>query len=380
VNDVTIVSKSNCVFVDQHYFCYKPKVGDAVDPLYSAYAALHDVDLIRTKFLRSSLNGLLWSRSSCFFSAVRKFQLVSGTLRIPLYLIHPDACNSFGNSFGYFIEALGYGMHHGIAVGMIDHGNVNCTDPSRDGSHLFKYLPRLLIPKHYFRGSKPVGNVSSAFHYCASILQYPWESPSAYMWRFIEIISKINSMMVMRFSAEHGGEVNHNDHTISIHFRCGDNLFHPSMGMLPFPYYKYILTKIYNESSGSIRRVVIYTDAGVSRPHWEICSTVLDALRKEIISMNGFQLLGISVEVSALARAYVSMHNSRYLLCSQSTFCLFAALGSAEVYLPRSRNATIGCPRITTRNSSYFFSNVELLRPNCLNDVSGFITRLSRNK
>ena len=306
------------------------------------------------------------SGDSCQWSTMRKLTLtLPGERRnVSIILIRPTTHKRVGNNIGNFYEVLSFALAHGILVGRLD----TLIDVHQLGmiGRLESHLPRLFVPNILSYNMLTMRD-------CDTVEVWPWERAKSHTWNTTEAMNNISKhMMTSYVQANIPAEVLGLDlsDSVGIHFRCGDNLDHPTYGLIGFKAYANIFDQLREHLDTNINRVIIYTDANRKGVNGRLCSSLV---RELCHGINKHWLPGIDVEVhrSPFSHAFAMLHFSGVTVCSISTFCFYSTFGSKLSYQPlgpllngySTINGTDGDPR-----RKVFWP--VLLRPSMFPDLS----------
>lgn len=313
------------------------------------------------------------SRTSCRIAVQSKYRLLlANNSSIPAILFQPRYCVGFGNQLGFAYELISFALLHGIAILRVekhDHFPVHQCSEERDVRPMIKSLPKVVLPAH-------VGHDLS-LSMCDSIPEWPWESPSPHFFKKIPFLTSITNFMVSQYQlkgiSHQRRDMRMLTNSLSIHFRCSDNLAHPAMGLLPYSDYNRTFNMIsshphFRTGSGlsfdhlAIRSVVIYTDTHLYRSHGAICTRALAEVEALISSHPRLKSLDLIVHRTTTMKTFALMHLSRYLLCSASTLCFFSAVGHDHAYIPVGQGVVMKLPNYPF-DSNFTFVQTRMIRP-----------------
>jgi hypothetical protein len=193
----------------------------------------------------------------------------------------------------------------------------------------------------------------------------------------MKLMGSISNIMVSRYLAEnepsyHSQLKGDTEPSVAVHFRCSDNFDHSAYGIIPFRNYTNILKSIYADARKHIKSVTIFTDASAVKKKWDLCSRLIDALRRLIPSLPGYEETDVYIEYSTVTRSIAHMHSTKYIIAGASTFSFFASLGSYRVYIPASPVIRFP-PDMFASVKNFVMFNTLVLRPshhckNCTDD------------
>lgn len=366
---------SSCFNHQGNLICY-----DVNDPLPDMKNTIKSIATLESKHVKENAGlddeELSKARTSCNIALKADYKLTLAENRsVPVILFQPRYCVGFGNQLGFAFELMSFALIHGIPFVRVDkHDNFpihQCSD-MKDSRPMLKSLPKFVIPL--------VIRDALTSDLCNSIPEWPWESTSPYFFRNIPILSIINNAMVSSYHQK-TQSLNHQrrdiprllSNSLTIHFRCSDNLAHSSMGLLPYSDYNKTLSMIAKHNQfriavstahgdHGIKSVVIYTDTNLYKSHGAICTRALAELESLISAHPRLSTLDIIVHRTTTIKTYVMMHLSRFLLCSASTLCFFSALGHDHAYIPSGSGIVIKQPNFPFE-SNFTFVQTRMIRP-----------------
>lgn len=164
-------------------------------------------------------------------------------------------------------------------------------------------------------------------------------------------------------------------HSISIHFRCSDNInpISTGMGLIPFSRYISILSNITKSKEARMRvnKVIIFTDAELQRSNGNVCSRLVGELGQRIRSLPVYSNLPVVVQWNSVDETYASLHLAAYTICGVSSLCMFASFGSKNPFIPFGDNVGMKLPVYSNRFRAKFYE-VHLLQMTTDNQESFF--------
>jgi hypothetical protein len=373
-----LVGSSSCVNINKAWFCYESAHRDKeFEHYYQAFDKLENQFL---NFSRNSSIEYFKVTVSCQISAQYGFKLSypSPSLNIPIIVFQPLLCVGAGNMMGFIFELISFGLAHNIAVGRIsEHAKwfENQCSSRVNMASMFRYLPKFVIPENALQ------NQQLDEKYCKQVAEWPWESNNPRYFKYLNSLAKINHLMVTNYLRQES-QNNHSGgfHSVSlvatheqwktfsksfmIHFRCSDNLAHQYMGLLPYSDYNQTLQQIVNHPlfTSSIRSIIIHTDAALYISHGEMCVRALAEFEYLIQSHPKLSQYDRMVYRTTTAYTYAMLHLSKYLFCSASTLCFFAAFGNEHAYIPYGKHVVITLP-IYQITSNFTFIKTRMIRP-----------------
>lgn len=272
----------------------------------------------------------------------------SGSRSFPILLSKPVACYSTGNMLGTYYEALSFGIAKNIIVGRL---NGDC-DGFPNNSTIFVHLPRLYIP------NQP--STSLTTDVCTAIKSNsPWDNRESVFWNHLSVIRQIHKEMIFNYLVANMLQTDQAlaEESLTIHYRCRDNVVEKMYGLLPFSIYKQLLSTIaknshHTKSNNVIRKIIIVSDAKQSEAYGTLCWSLVGSLRDKILSLPMFEHTRVDLVYTPPSMTFALMHVSKALICSVSTFCFFAGLGGKEVYFLKSEQL-IQAPDTFWTNSNY---------------------------
>ena len=281
---------------------------------------------------------------------------------VPILFWSQLPCSSFGNNLGFYYELLSFCLKYGMGLVRVDlfpdnYGSHNDhCNPDGNMSSLLKYLPKFVLPLH-----KKEAPVTSWKELCDTIPLWPWTSSNNHFYRNFNIVHKLNMHMVhnyLRFSQHHEHSphvikeeyVNYlaekvkvlSPHSLAIHFRCSDNLINGQMGLIPFSQYIKIFRNISNDpyARENLKEIIVYTDVWPTNQFSEQCTYLLQQFKLLLKSPRSpFSHLPFEISWTNAVDSFVLMAMSKYLICSASTFCFFAAINHGHSYIPSGWNS-----------------------------------------
>ena len=360
---------SSCIIGDSYSACY--------DDAFTAQKTSTTQNLYYNAFMKMrksfDFDSSVGDRpmESCKWSTIRNLTLtIPGESRnVSIILIRTYTEQSAGNLIGFFYEVLSFAVAHGILVGRLE--------PLNDHYHLGKigrlesHLPRLFIPHHLSSNAMTLTK-------CDTLPEWPWESPKSNTWNTIKALNNISDHMMTSYAKANIPEKVYTSNlsdSVGIHFRCGDNLDHPSYGVIGLKTYGEIFSEFRRHLNTKTGKVIVYTDVNRHGKNGHICWSLLGELANAISKQ---WLPGINVEIhsTAFSHSFTMLHFSKITVCSVSTFCFYSTFGSKLSYQPLGPLLN-GYPTINgigaDRNKKIF--RPVLLRPSMFPKLSetGFI-------
>jgi len=271
---------------------------------------------------------------SCFFSNCYE-DITKG---LPVYVRFIDhIADRFGNNLGWLMND--YACAHVSGAHFILIG-------SRSNESLLGYFPHIL-PHH-----TPATNINDAIEIAmktCKITGYEWENfgneallNSSAIQLVRNLVHRAVTSLAENLMAL--GRLQHSNKVLyttlmdsdpeqsysvvseaTIHYRCSNNIFHQSMGLLPFPTIISVLPK-------EPKSIYIHTE-GTRKEH--LCSHVIRTLFEDVSDAFPNALVVVFENENVYATMYNFIHADT-LICSASTFCLHVALGKVrgKVYIP----------------------------------------------
>lgn len=290
------------------------------------------------------------AQDACVFSSSQHLSVLHEQTgnKLSVFVIKPSSCYSFGNMIGNFYEAISFGAKHGVVV---FRANGDCDGLVHNAS-IISGLPHIFIP------NTPVKTLLSK-DTCKSGIpsRSPWDSDQSLYWSTIGPVSKINHKMIHEFRSQPSfskTSVSDSENTLAIHYRCSDNVVSGIYGLFPYTTYKNILSEISDkyinkeyhrmDSNGkhvtTFSKITIISDAKETGAYGMLCWHLVGLLRDKIPSLPGFQDMRIDIVYATPSTSMVLLHTAKVVICSVSTYCLFATLGSSDnnaVYFHKSK-------------------------------------------
>ena len=325
----------NCFTLSGVLICFRPvKSSVLVHSAYEQYILLTS-KVNRNEYesweLKPPCDALKKYKNFLNFSSETRMRNIS----IILYTSRIEA--QAGNMLGFFWEILSFCVENGVAFGRL----TSRREGYMSGFH--SHLPELIIPAGVIR---PIN--CSTFDTFYNLR----ENPNAIFWRYHSLISTINHIAVNRYvksssleSLMHSFAVNR---TVTIHLRCGDNLYNKRYGIIGFDMYKKLLSSFQNNYSYSI-----ITDSSIKfNIVGNFCWKIVGYLKELILSVHSTAVVNILHAQAEIAFAFMNLAD--VLVCSPSTFCFYAAYGSKQSFIPGGDNVLRYPANISTVFSSSF--------------------------
>jgi len=271
---------------------------------------------------------------NCFFSNCYQ----ATTKGLPVYVRAIDnITDRFGNNLGWLMND--YACAHVSGAHFILIG-------SRSNESLLGYFPNIL-PHH-----NPATNINDAIEIAMRTCKntgYEWEnfgSEALLNSSAIQLVRNLVHRAVTSLAENLMalGRLQHSNKVLyttlmdsdpeqsysvvseaTIHYRCSNNIFHQSMGLLPFPTIISVLPK-------EPKSIYIHTE-GTRKEH--LCSHVIRTLFEDVSDAFPNALVVVFENENVYATMYNFIHTDT-LICSSSTFCLHIAIGKVrgKVYIP----------------------------------------------
>lgn len=360
----------NCDRSDENFLMcadFAPKSNYSLEYFNSYKALAHNV--VQSSYMNIvKRREIYYTEAACKRSAEKGFQLtVNSNQNIPILLIETLECSMTGNILGSTFEGFAYAMENNIAMGRLIRPHSNCKGGMAE---LLHFIPELLLPINIINDKYTV-------RACDSIAKWPWESPSAHMWRKWSAVGTLNHAMVLHYLRHQASNSNNIDtvklgdvsvsslkHALVVHVRCGDNLYHTNMGLLSMHFYHRAITHIIPKHTlgSDLKEVLIFTDANFdSTENGALCKAAIEQLTTTLQSAaNINNRIPLRIANAGAHEAYVSLQMAKAVICSISTFCFFAAAGNqGTVILPTGTLFSVqppstGLQGVTTMSTMFY--------------------------